>query len=90
MTTLVLKLILLVIVILLLIAIVISILVVVVIVAVEVLVMGSAFFRAALAKVRTGKTTIDNADRGGPYRYTWCWAAIDYWGDGEKQPPKKL
>ena len=64
--------------------------IVVVIVAVEVLVMGSVPFRAALAKVRTGKTTIDNADRGGPYRYTWCWAAIDYWGDGGKQPPKKL
>ena len=38
--------------------------IVIVIVAVEVLVMGSAFFRAALAKARTGKTTIDNADRG--------------------------
>ena len=63
---------------------------VVAIVAVEVLVMGSVPFRAALAKVRTGTTTIDNADRGGPYRYTWCWASIDYWGDGEKQPPKKL
>jgi len=38
--------------------------IVIVIVAVEVLVMGSVPFRAALAKARTGKTTIDNADRG--------------------------
>ena len=38
--------------------------IVIVIVAVEVLVMGSVPFRAALAKARTGKAMIDNADRG--------------------------
>ena len=35
---------------------------------------GKCSLSSGTRKSSDGKTTIDNADRGGPYRYTWCWA----------------